>query len=353
MPTRSTPATSRTCSTCATTWSMVASAWARSWLHVAVNAANARWSVGLTPTSARRRGGLRAPARGLGGDELRHERDHAHATPCRAASPARRRARCAVMSQTARAEECENITGTSLTRRASRMVSADDVGEVDEHADPVHLAHHLARRTARARRAPARPWPSRPRRRCRCGSGSGSGRRARAAAAAWPGSSRSSGRPRRPSARRSVPRRTPPRRSSRGPREAQLVGVPGGHLVHRVDLLERGDDGRVAGAAVRAPTPTRTAPPTPPSRSRGRSVCVVVEAGGQVEPVEVVAGLRARLPRQVVVAVDEGAAAQQLGHAGEGRGGVGHAAIQPHANYSEAMTAATTPLAVLPAASPS
>ena len=29
------------------------------------------------------------------------------------------------MSQTARAEECENITGTSLTRSASRMVSAD------------------------------------------------------------------------------------------------------------------------------------------------------------------------------------------------------------------------------------
>src|SRR5450756_412412 len=30
-----------------------------------------------------------------------------------------------VVSQTARADECENITGTSLTRRASRMVSAE------------------------------------------------------------------------------------------------------------------------------------------------------------------------------------------------------------------------------------
>ena len=36
------------------------------------------------------------------------------------------------------------------------------------------------------------------------------------------------------------------------------------------------------------------------------------------------------------MAVDEGVAAQQRVHAGGGRGGVGHAVIQPHANYSEA-----------------
>ncbi len=58
-------------------------------------------------------------------------------------------------SQSARAEECEKITGASETRSASSMVAGRDVREVDQHAEPVHLAHHLLAEAREARRGAA------------------------------------------------------------------------------------------------------------------------------------------------------------------------------------------------------
>ena len=108
-------------------------------------------------------------------------------------------------SDTARAEECEKITGArGDVQRLPHHVGAD-VAEVDEHADAVHLGHDLATEVGEARRAPARRWRSRPRARCRCGSASGSARRAGAASAACRATRRSGARPRRPSGWRSGP----------------------------------------------------------------------------------------------------------------------------------------------------
>ena len=47
-------------------------------------------------------------------------------------------------AQRAYADEWEKITGSAAAASASRMVSADDVGQVDEHADPLHLPDDLA-----------------------------------------------------------------------------------------------------------------------------------------------------------------------------------------------------------------
>ena len=46
-------------------------------------------------------------------------------------------------SVTARAEECEKMTGDTATSSASCMVCGRDVREVDQHPQAVHLAHHL------------------------------------------------------------------------------------------------------------------------------------------------------------------------------------------------------------------
>ena len=46
-------------------------------------------------------------------------------------------------SVSARADECEKITGACDTRSAAAIVAGDDVAEIDHHAEPVHLAHDL------------------------------------------------------------------------------------------------------------------------------------------------------------------------------------------------------------------
>ena len=128
-------------------------------------------------------------------------------------------------------------------------------------------------------------------------------------------------RPRRPSARRSAPRRRPRSTSSAVRREGQVGRRTGRSSVHRVDLLQGGGDGGVARQRARAPRPTRTGRPTPPARSRGRSVCVGRRGCDDVEPVEVVAGLLARLPGQVVVPVDDRVLGEQLADPGGGSRG--------------------------------
>ena len=47
-------------------------------------------------------------------------------------------------SQTASAEECEKITGASAVSSASLIVVGRDVGQVDQHAEPLHLPDDLA-----------------------------------------------------------------------------------------------------------------------------------------------------------------------------------------------------------------
>ena len=58
-------------------------------------------------------------------DEARHERHHHDRRRWPAAASGSRRARCAGDAQTARAEECEKITGARETRMASAIVSAE------------------------------------------------------------------------------------------------------------------------------------------------------------------------------------------------------------------------------------
>ena len=65
-------------------------------------------------------------------------------------------------SDTARHDECEKITGARDDSRASRIVVGGDVGDVDQHADPVHLGAPPRDRTSTARRRPARRWRRRP-----------------------------------------------------------------------------------------------------------------------------------------------------------------------------------------------
>ena len=93
-------------------------------------------------------------------------------------------------------------------------------------------------------------------------------------------------------------------------RERQPVGVPLDEAVGAVDLLQGGGDGRVARRSWWGRRPTRTGrPPRPRPAAAGR--CGWTGVAADVEPVEVVADLLARLPQQVVVAVDDGVAGEQ------------------------------------------
>ena len=126
----------------------------------------------------------------------------------------------------------------------------------------------------------------------------------------------------------------PPRREDRlqlvrGASESQPVAIPGDHLMDGVDLFQGLDDRRAIGQRGGDPgRPELRADAAVPQPGQ-----VGVRGGqalGKVQPVEVVARLLACLPREVVVSVDQRVPAQELGDAGEGVWReVGHAAIQP------------------------
>ena len=284
----------------------------------AVKTPNASQSLASTPDLGGRRGGLDAPLRGRGGDELRHEGHHAHAAVGRqrrehvvghvargvaqreGAGVAEDRPARSVVSSAARMVVAATwLRSTIMPRRfisrttsrpnALRPPTAGDVGGrvgprrvvvvgQRQVAHPEHVQHpqgaeRAADRVAalgpEQRRDPARRrWPARPRRRCARGP---AGRH----------TSRSCGARRRPA--RAWPRR------------------------------------RRRPAACSARTPTRTAPPTPPSREAGQVGLRRRHRRGDVERLEVVAGLLARRPRQVVVTVDRAGAARAARGPGRAR----------------------------------
>ena len=170
--------------------------------------------------------------------------------------------------------------------------------EVDEHAEPVHLAHHLAPERARARRATGTSVAE---------SAHGDvvvvrqGQVAHAEHVQHPqrrrASSRSSGRPRRPSSEAIRPARRRPLDLVGGPREGQL----GRHTV----AIIRWTASTCSSVALTAASPCsvlghedRPELGADPALAQPGQVGVRRGAAGvDVEAVEVVAGLLARLPR--------------------------------------------------------
>ena len=55
-----------------------------------------------------------------------------------------------------------NITGALATSNASSMVFLADVAEIDQHAEPLHLAHDVAAEVESGHRAPGHRWRYRP-----------------------------------------------------------------------------------------------------------------------------------------------------------------------------------------------
>ena len=106
-----------------------------------------------------------------------------------------------------------------------------------------------------------------------------------------------------------------------GARERQPVGIRRDHAVHAVDLLERGRDGGVA--LQRARHEDRPELPAHPALLEAGEVGLRRRHRSRdVERLEVVAGLLARRPRQVVVTVDErvlGRAAREPARGGRRR----------------------------------
>ena len=150
------------------------------------------------------------------------------------------------LSHTARAEEWLKITGDLGDPQRVAHGVGRDVGEVDEHADPVHLPDHLdaeSRQPAEHRLVGGRVGP-------RDVAVVGQRHVAHAEhvqhAQRRRASCRSSGRPRPRAARRSG--RLPSGLDvARGPREGEVRGIPRDHLVTGVDLLQRRAHGVVAG----------------------------------------------------------------------------------------------------------
>ena len=204
-----------------------------------------------------------------------------------------------------------------------------DVRQVDQHAEPVHLAHDVAAEGGEpaVRRASLREsaQPS-----VRCASASCSGRRGRRRCAALRATPRSRGRLRCRGAKQCARAVLGGATSATVRRERSRSGECN-HPPREIDLLELV---LREAAAERPParTPTRTAPPTPPNFSRARSVSprvglrrsYAVASPGAVS-------LFADRPRQVVVAVDDRMLADKPpgvaegGDVGRGRsGGRGH-----------------------------
>src|SRR5690606_22619885 len=120
----STPATRRTCSTCATTSSTVACGRGWSSSHARANRAKAVRSRGSIPSS-RAACAASARHRAHAGDTKAGTNVTMHTPPLPGSAASTSSGTLRGTSQTARAEECEKITGASLTRSAARIVSAE------------------------------------------------------------------------------------------------------------------------------------------------------------------------------------------------------------------------------------
>ena len=261
MPTCSTPATSRTWSTWSATWASVARG------HGLLGAPARRRSPA---TAAAVVGVLRAPRRARARPARATRRRPAGETNpgtnvTMHTPPLRGQRREHVVGHVARVVAQRTRAGVAEDHRRARWRERGphrrgrDVREVDEHAEPVHLAHDLDAERRSARRAAPRPSRSRPRRCCRCGSGSCSGRRGRTSSAARRATPRCCGRPRSPPATRSGPRADGrarrPRRYAPGPGRPGTGRAAGGtpSSCSSVAVTPRARAGRTAR------TPTRTA----------------------------------------------------------------------------------------------
>ena len=280
-------------------------------LHVAVNAANARRPVvvGRRPRPARRqprrpRGATRAAA----GETNSGTKVTMHTPPLSAqARRARRRARCAGCRTGRGPRSGRTSPAPRLTSSASRIVSAETWREVDQHA-----------RAGSSRAPPREPNGESPPSTGTSVAESAHGdvvvvgqrqvahaehvqhpQRAERAVDRVPAlGAEQRGDP----ARATRPRST----SSAVRRERQLGRHTGAVMRCTASTCSSvAVDGRVALQRARARRPTRTGRRRRPSRSRGQVGVGRGSRGGDVEPVEVVAGLLARLPGQVVVPVDE------------------------------------------------
>ena len=208
-------------------------------------------------------------------------------------------------SQTARAELWLKITGAVVTVERVAHHVGGDVREVDEHAEPVHLADHVAAEVGEPAEHRLVGRGVGPRARSRCGSASCSARRGRASSAACRARSRSSGRPPCRSARRSGPPRSAASTSSAVRHRARSSGNASTRRCTK-SICSR--------VAVTASSPvseqgTKTDqnwPATPPARSRGRSVCTAGSPPARSTADEVVAAVLAQRPGQVVVPVEDG-----------------------------------------------
>ena len=253
-------------------------------VHVATKASNAAQSLASTPDLGGRLGRLDAPRRGRRGDELRHEGDHADPAVVGAARPARRRARCAGGRRRRGPRSGEKITGAcGDVERVRASCRRDTWREVDEHAEPVHLAHHLAPNGASPPRTGSSVAESAHGDVVVVGERQVAHAEARAASAACRASSRSCGRPRRPSSEAIRPVRQARSTSARCVARASSVGIPRDHAGGRASTCSR--------VAVTAASPCSVARHEDrpelrrrrrPARSRGRSVCVVGHPAGEM-----------------------------------------------------------------------
>ena len=140
--------------------------------------------------------------------------------------------------QIARADECEKITGASVDAQRVFHRVRRDVAEIDEHAEPVHLADDFFAELRQAANAPACRRRHRPSAGCRCASASCSARRARGTCAASAASCRSNGRPPCRSASAILPALNDALDVSGGAGELEGLRPPLRHAMDDVDLFE-------------------------------------------------------------------------------------------------------------------
>ena len=194
-----------------------------------------------------------------------------------------------------------------------------DVAEVDEHAQPVHLAHDLLAERRQPVRASARRSPNRPRARSCCGSASCSPRRGVHHA------QRRERRVDRVSALHADHRRDLARLEARSTSSAVRASASrpdtSRPCVDDVDLLERRASPPLSPAGGRdVDRPELPADAARRAAARCRSSTTAAAAGCRASEVAAAASFAHR-PRVVVVAVDDGArrAAPQHGRSGSER----------------------------------